>query len=315
MAWISLLADAPFTLQYARDGWPREYWTSPLFRRINALLTAAWAVVFTVNAALGLLAITWSAGRFWLVHVLPHVAIAGGIALSIVVPRRYPRRWAAKEVAAREPYNWPSPVWRGGRFSRADQHDVVVIGAGIGGLTAGALLAHRGLDVLVLDQHYLAGGFCTSWPRIVRRGHERLRYVFDAGVLYADVDETGGVPVPPRTVDAMLAYPSRHPHAFRWMRVPFGAMLDAYLNDPDLKRIMAIVSGYLSDDPAVLTVGAMAPIFGLLLRWRALSRRRLPGVGGRADDRDPRTRGNCPPPHARSPHPRGAWTHRRRGGR
>lgn len=343
MAWLSLLADTPFTLQYARDGWPREYWTAPLFRRINALLTAAWAVIFSVNTALGLLAITWSAGRFWLAHVLPHAAIAGGVALSIVVPRRYPRRWAAKEIKAREPYTWPTPVVRRGRFSRADQHDVVVIGAGIGGLTAGALLAQRGLDVLVLDQHYLAGGFCTSWPRLVRRGEERLRYVFDAGVhdvsglgprgpvrhllrqldletrldwrpmtheyilpgqrlvvphrveefvdllasrfpsdaagvraffaeieyvyreLYADVDETGGVPVPPGTVDGMLAYPSRHPHAFRWMRVPFGVMLETYLHDPDLKRLLAILSGYLSDNPAVLTVGAMAPIFGYYL--------------------------------------------------
>jgi phytoene dehydrogenase-like protein len=36
--------------------------------------------------------------------------------------------------------------------------------------------------VAVFEQHYLPGGFCTAWPRTVRRGSERLRYVFDAGV-------------------------------------------------------------------------------------------------------------------------------------
>jgi phytoene dehydrogenase-like protein len=46
-----------------------------------------------------------------------------------------------------------------------DHPDVVVVGAGIGGLTAGALLAKRGLRVLVLEQHYLPGGACTALRR------------------------------------------------------------------------------------------------------------------------------------------------------
>ena len=39
------------------------------------------------------------------------------------------------------------------------------IGAGIGGLTAGALLASRGLDVLVVEQHYIPGGCVTAIRR------------------------------------------------------------------------------------------------------------------------------------------------------
>jgi phytoene dehydrogenase-like protein len=80
--------------------------------------------------------------------------------------------------------------------------------------------------------------------------------------MYADVDATGGVPRPPVTVDEMLAYPEAHPRAFRWMQVPFGAMLDTYLRDPALRATMSALTGYLSDDPDGLTVGAMAPIFG-----------------------------------------------------
>ncbi|HWR98290.1 MAG TPA: SDR family NAD(P)-dependent oxidoreductase [Candidatus Methanoperedens sp.] len=62
------------------------------------------------------------------------------------------------------------------------EYDVIVVGSGVGGLSAAALCAKRGFRVLVLEQHYKPGGFCTSWERIVRRNGERLRYVFDAGV-------------------------------------------------------------------------------------------------------------------------------------
>jgi len=46
-----------------------------------------------------------------------------------------------------------------------DRYDVVVIGAGIGGLTAGGLLAKKGLKVLVLEQHYIPGGCCSAFRR------------------------------------------------------------------------------------------------------------------------------------------------------
>lgn len=53
------------------------------------------------------------------------------------------------------------------------QYDVIVVGAGIGGLTAASLLAKRGVDVLVIEQHCLPGGACTSFLREDR--------IFDAG--------------------------------------------------------------------------------------------------------------------------------------
>lgn len=45
-----------------------------------------------------------------------------------------------------------------------DRYDVIVVGAGIGGITAAALLAKRGLKVLAIDQHFLPGG-CVSHVR------------------------------------------------------------------------------------------------------------------------------------------------------
>ncbi len=48
-----------------------------------------------------------------------------------------------------------------------DRYDVIVVGAGIGGLTAAALLAKKGIRVLVIEQHYMPGGVCGG---IRRRG-------------------------------------------------------------------------------------------------------------------------------------------------
>ena len=62
---------------------------------------------------------------------------------------------------------------------------VVVIGAGIGGLTAAALLAKRGYGVRVFDQALVPGG-CASTFR--RRG-----FTFDVGATQVAGLETGGI--------------------------------------------------------------------------------------------------------------------------
>ncbi|CAM3919373.1 FAD-binding oxidoreductase [Smaragdicoccus niigatensis] len=55
-------------------------------------------------------------------------------------------------------------------------YDAIVIGSGLGGMTTAALMAKAGRKVLVLEQHYTAGGFSHSWGR---RG-----FTWDAGVHY-----------------------------------------------------------------------------------------------------------------------------------
>jgi len=46
-----------------------------------------------------------------------------------------------------------------------DHYDIIVIGAGLGGMTAASLLAKRGLQVLMIDQQNKPGGSCTSFKR------------------------------------------------------------------------------------------------------------------------------------------------------
>jgi len=57
-----------------------------------------------------------------------------------------------------------------------DRWDAIVIGSGLGGLTTASLLARDGKRVLVLEQHYVLGGFTHTFKR---KGYE-----WDVGVHY-----------------------------------------------------------------------------------------------------------------------------------
>jgi len=44
-----------------------------------------------------------------------------------------------------------------------DRYDVIIIGAGMGGLSCGAWLAYKGMKVIVLEQNVQLGGLCSSY--------------------------------------------------------------------------------------------------------------------------------------------------------
>src|SRR5438105_753231 len=60
--------------------------------------------------------------------------------------------------------------------------DTVVIGSGPGGLTAAVTLARKGQSVLVLEQHYLPGGWCHSFSLEGHRFSPGVHYLGDCGV-------------------------------------------------------------------------------------------------------------------------------------
>jgi C-3',4' desaturase CrtD len=65
------------------------------------------------------------------------------------------------------------------------KYHAIVVGAGIGGLTAGALLARRGYEVKIFDQAIVPGGCASTFSR---RG-----FTFDVGATQVAGLETGGI--------------------------------------------------------------------------------------------------------------------------
>src|SRR5262249_51950236 len=56
------------------------------------------------------------------------------------------------------------------------RYDGIVIGSGIGGLVCANLMARGGMKVLLLEKHYMLGGFCSTF--------RRKGFVFDAATHF-----------------------------------------------------------------------------------------------------------------------------------
>lgn len=75
------------------------------------------------------------------------------------------------------------------------RHNAVVVGAGLGGLVAGAKLARAGQDVLVLEQHSIPGGCATTFDRRDFEFEVSLHEIdgFDENDVKRDIFEELGV--------------------------------------------------------------------------------------------------------------------------
>ncbi len=95
--------------------------------------------------------------------------------------------------------------------------DVAIIGAGPGGLMAGAILARSGLKVAIFDQHYVAGGCATMFER----GRSDARWRFDVGLHYiGDCGPDGKIPTLLRQVGVTLDYAPLDPDGFDTIVLP-----------------------------------------------------------------------------------------------
>jgi hypothetical protein len=69
---ISLVIRRPFTLQYAKEQVPEQFWSSPIFIRTNDLISAAWFGTFLISAAC-------DAAAIW----LPSVPLMAEVGVSV----------------------------------------------------------------------------------------------------------------------------------------------------------------------------------------------------------------------------------------
>ncbi|ANZ17408.1 hypothetical protein O1L44_14985 [Streptomyces noursei] len=91
ISWVSIAVRRPFTLAIARRMAPPEVWDTPLFRRINVVITAAWALSFTLSA-LAQVAIS----AYGLGIVFSIVVQVAGFVLPVRFTATYPDRARAR---------------------------------------------------------------------------------------------------------------------------------------------------------------------------------------------------------------------------
>lgn len=73
ITFFSILIKKPFTIQYAKEEVAQEYWSSPLFIKINYLLSAMWGLSFLVCLSLNIIHITVPAFTGWPYEVSTYV--------------------------------------------------------------------------------------------------------------------------------------------------------------------------------------------------------------------------------------------------
>lgn len=140
--WLTLLVRRPFTIAYAKDTAPQEVWDSPLFKRINDVITAVWAGAFTFAAVAGIVGdfVLHDTGNFWTGWILQLGAIFFAVAFSEFYPDYASARF---DLANGEPAQRPSLLGVVGWLP------TFVIVTGIAGMITGSVDFATGIALIV----------------------------------------------------------------------------------------------------------------------------------------------------------------------
>ena len=180
----SLAIKRPFTSDPARNDYPRQYWRNPNFLAAHNIVTTVWGGVFLICG----LVVAFSA------TALTSPVLIGLMVAAMIFTVVFQTRGQGYLIQQRfKPYEWHIPMIPGGERQQ-DEYDVAVIGAGIGGLSAAALLSKEGYKVLVMEQQPEVGGYCGSLMRddfVFSTGTVSVTGVWDNGPVVRLLDSLG----------------------------------------------------------------------------------------------------------------------------
>lgn len=134
--------------------------------------------------------------------------------------------------------DWDSfPTGKGGGKDKAS-FDALIIGSGLGGLSCAAAFARQGFKPLVLEQHYVPGGYATTFKR-------PGGFVFDVSLHSTTVGERNGVanliPGFPEIKDVEFV---PHPHLYRAIFPDY----DFRVPQKNLRKYIDTLIGYFPDE-------------------------------------------------------------------
>jgi hypothetical protein len=158
----SMLARVPFTIQYAKEETPRDHWSSPLFIRINYIITGAWGVAFLISAIAGYYgdAVLKNDNNIWTGWIIQ----IGADLVAVQFTSWYPRYAQARAVAAGlTPADGPVEPAPVAELLLGISANLVPVGIvslaadggpwyiGVGFIAAGSLITGRLRDILKRD--------------------------------------------------------------------------------------------------------------------------------------------------------------------
>lgn len=143
-ALATLVIRRPFTISYARDTVDPEHWHSPLFVRVNYILTAVWAGAFLINTLVGSFgdAVLHDGDNFWTGWIV-QLAVT---LVAVAVTEFYPDYARAKFLAATGESSDSPPSF--GKL--LDWAPGFVIGIGIAGWVSDSFSAGVGIALIVV---------------------------------------------------------------------------------------------------------------------------------------------------------------------
>ena len=95
VAFGSVLARRPFTLQYAREMVPEELREHPGFLTANRFMSGMWGAVFAINLGLSALAVMGPPGSKGALVLLTFLVLASGIIFTLWYPSHVRKRKGA----------------------------------------------------------------------------------------------------------------------------------------------------------------------------------------------------------------------------
>lgn len=91
----SMLVRRPFTLQYAREQVPPEFWNSPVFIKTNYRITGVWSAAFVVQALASVAEFTVAGLPEAVPLAISVLALVGALGFTIEYPKRVRARAAS----------------------------------------------------------------------------------------------------------------------------------------------------------------------------------------------------------------------------